>query len=353
MSVKILGRVMIIVNSAQVLAELDKHGSIYSDRPRLEMGGELVGYKDTLVLARYGPYFRMLRKHFARHLGTPTIVEQHNTLVEYETRRFLRRTLADTTNLNDNLRRLAGGIIMQLTYGYEVQEGEDPFVTLIQGANDNFSAAIVPGAFLVDVFPALKYLPEWLPGMGFLALAREWAKATENMIEMPYNYTKQQMKAQAEIDAVIGRERLPTLADRPYLPYVNAVVTEVLRWNSVAPTGVAHTALEDGIIGGYLIPKGSIIIANLWNMLHDPEAYPEPFEFLPERHIATTDKPAQKNPRTICFGYGRRICPGMYLADASIFSLVASSLAVFNIKKAVENGVEITPIHENTSGIIR
>ncbi|KAG6860208.1 hypothetical protein C0995_014265, partial [Termitomyces sp. Mi166 len=142
-------------------------------------------------------------------------------------------------------------------------------------------------------------------------------------------------KGAKEIDAVIGSDRLPTLADTPHLPYVNAVVTEVLQWNSVAPIGVPHTAMEDGIIGGYLIPKGSIILLNLWNMLHDPEVYPEPFEFQPERHIATQEKPAQQNPRDVCFGYGRRICPGMYLADTSLFSLVASSLAVFDIKKVV------------------
>lgn len=96
---------MIIVNSAQVMAEFEKKGSIYSDRPRLEMGGELVGYKDTLVLAPYGPRFRTFRKLFAQYLGTPTIVEQHNSIVEYETRRFLKRTLSNEANLNGNLRK--------------------------------------------------------------------------------------------------------------------------------------------------------------------------------------------------------------------------------------------------------
>ncbi|KAG6915648.1 hypothetical protein DXG01_010612 [Tephrocybe rancida] len=421
LSVKLLGRPMIIVNSAQVMAELDKQGSVYSDRPRLEMGGELLGYSDTLVLMPYGARFRTYRKHFSRHIGTPATMERHYPIVEYETRRFLKRTLVNAEDLSNNLRKVAGGVIMQLTYGYEVQEGEDPFVKLIEGANDNFNAATVPGAFVVDFFPSIQHLPEWLPGMGFLSLARKWAQATKDMIEIPYKYTKQQMaagsarpsflsenleneqsmseedifnvkltassmygggadttvsaeyafflamvlnpdvqkKAQAEIDAVIGTERLPTLADRPHLPYVNAVLSEVLRWNSVAPTGtyprrisVPHTAMEDGIISGYLIPKGSIILANLWNMLHDPEVYPEPFEFQPERHIATTEKPAQRDPRTVCFGYGRRICPGMHLAETSLFSVIASSLAVFDVKKAVENGVEITPVHENTSGII-
>lgn len=82
---------------------------------------------------------------------------------------------------------------MQLTYGIEVQEGEDPYVNLIEGANDNFSAATVPGAFMVDFFPSMLLLPEWLPGMGFKETARKWAKATANMIEIPFAFTKKQM----------------------------------------------------------------------------------------------------------------------------------------------------------------
>jgi cytochrome P450 len=303
---------------------------------------------------------------------------------------------------------------LRLTYGYEVQDGEDPFVNLIEKANNNFNAATVPGAFPVDFVPSLKKLPEWFPGTGFLKTAREWVKDTNKMVEVPYNYTKQQMvagtavpsfvstsleneaslsadeirdlkftassmygggadttvsaeyafflamvlypdvqkKAQTELDAVIGNSRLPNLNDRARLPYINAIVTEVLRWNSVAPTGVPHTAIEDGYIAGYFIPKGSLILANLWNMLHDEETYPDPFRFYPERHIASPGVEPQADPRKVCFGYGRRVCPGMYLAEASLFSCVAMSLAVFNVEKAVENGVPITPVHENTSGII-
>jgi len=112
--------------------------------------------------------------------------------------------------------------------------------------------------------------------------------------------------------------------------------------------------MEDSIIRGYSVPKGSIIIVNLWNILHNADIYPEPFEFKPERHISTDDdKPAQRDPRTMCFGFGRRICPGLYLADASLFLTIASSLLFFDIKKVVgKDGVEITPVHEQTSGII-
>jgi cytochrome P450 len=88
-------------------------------------------------------------------------------------------------------------------------------------------------------------------------------------------------------------------------------------------------------------------------MLHDPETYPDPFTFDPTRHLEEPGKPAQRDPRLACFGFARRICPGMHLAEASLFILVAMSLAVFDITKATDNGVPITPIHENTSGIIR
>ncbi|KAF8154968.1 OrdA protein [Crassisporium funariophilum] len=414
LSVKLLGRPMIIVNSAAIMDELDKKGAIYSDRPVLEMGGELVGYAQTLVLIPYGARFRTYRKHFSRYIGSGKPVQEIYPLVESETRRFLKRTLANHEDLMPHLRKFAGGVILGLTYGYKVQDGEDPFINLIEHANENFNAATVPGAFPVDFFPSLKRLPEWLPGAGFLKTAREWAKDTAAMVNVPYNFTKQeiaagtaipsflstslenegslsaddirdlrfaassmygggadttvsaeyafflamvlfpdvQKKGQAEIDSVIGNGRLPSLADQQHLPYINAIVTEILRWNSVAPTGVPHTALEDGYIGGYFIPKNSIILANLWHMLHDPETYPDPFVFDPERHIAAPGREVQRDPRNVCFGYGRRICPGMYLAEASLFSCIAMSLAVFDIEKAIVDGVPVTPVHENTSGII-
>lgn len=78
-------------------------------------------------------------------------------------------------------------------------------------------------------------------------------------------------------------------------------------------------------------------------MLRDPARYPNPEVFDPERYIPGPGKTVQADPRTFCFGFGRRICPGLQLADASVFISVAMSLAVFDFKKVVENGVEIEP----------
>lgn len=70
-------------------------------------------------------------------------------------------------------------------------------------------------------------------------------------------------KAQAELDSVIGPDRLPSFADRPDLPYCEAVLKEVLRWGPVVPTGVPHRSIKDDVYEGYRIPKGSLIFANI------------------------------------------------------------------------------------------
>ncbi|KAF8879140.1 cytochrome P450 [Infundibulicybe gibba] len=405
---------MIIVNSTEIMSELDKKGSIYSDRPTLTMGGELVGYRETLVLLRYGARLRTFRRYVSRLIGGPTSMERFEPTLEAETHRFAKRILKSPENLLPHLRKRVPLSPFTLWGLILVQEDEDPFVNLIEKANSNFSAATVPGAFLVDSFPSLRHLPEWLPGMGFKKLARAWAQDTSDMAEIPYSYARRQIaagissvsfisdimdgeaklsedatrdikfaaasmygggaettvsaryafflamvlnpgvqrEAQAELDAVVGHDRLPVFADRDHLPYINAIVSETLRWNSAVPTGIPHRAMEDGIIGGYFVPKDSIIIANLWGMMHDPETYPDPFRFDPSRHISSPGKPAQRDPRSICFGFGRRICPGMHLAEASLFISIATSLALFDISKKVENGIPIMPVHENTSGIV-
>lgn len=73
-----------------------------------------------------------------------------------------------------------------------------------------------------------------------------------------------QRKAQEEIDQVVGTGQLPTMADRPRLPFVNAILKESLRWHPVAPMGIPHMSSEDDTWEGYFIPKGSIVMPNIW-----------------------------------------------------------------------------------------
>ncbi|KAG6860518.1 hypothetical protein C0995_010298 [Termitomyces sp. Mi166 len=407
-SVTVLGQPIVIVNSAKVAHEmLDKKSNIYSDRPVLEMGGNLVGWKNTLVLLQSGERFGRFRRLLHGIIGSRASMKQFSYIEEGETKKFLQRLLVEPTHLHAHVRHMAVAIILRITHGYEVQEN-DSFVALADTVSDQFSLATVPGKYLVDTLPFLRYVPSWIPGAGFKRDAKEWGALLLEMVERPHNVVKREMaagtapvsytsslmnrenvdteeefaikwsaaslyaggadpsvaavhsfflamalypevakKAQAEIDSVIGNDRLPTFEDRPHLPYVEALTAEVLRWHAVAPIGVVHRCLKDDMHDGHFIPKGALVITNIWNMLNDPETYANPEVFNPDRFIATESKPAEIDPRTICFGFARR-----HLADASVFISCAMTLAVFDISKRVENGIVIEPVHGNTNGTI-
>ncbi|THH14926.1 hypothetical protein EW146_g5474 [Bondarzewia mesenterica] len=163
-----------------------------------------------------------------------------------------------------------------------------------------------------------------------------------------------QRKAQAEIDAVIGNDRLPNFEDENSLPYVNAVVKEVLRWRPVVtlvPADLAvlpHRLISDDVYKGYHIPAGSIVIGNAGAMLHDELTFPEADKFKPEHFLDTSSKFPE-----VAFGFGRRICPGRYMARGSIWIAIASILATLDISKAVDkDGKVIELIDEYSSGVI-
>ncbi|CAA7266302.1 unnamed protein product [Cyclocybe aegerita] len=411
-SVSVLGEHMIILNTAQAAFEmLDKKSAKFSDRPVLELAGEIVGWKNTVILLPYGEEFRAQRKAFHQAIGSKNSMSHYYPIVEKETHKFLKRVLAEPVLLDRHVRRMSAAILIRITYGYELQEGQDPLLTLAEDATAALALSTAPTVFMVNVIPALRYVPAWLPGGGYKNIGAKWAKIFDELVNRPYEWVKKQMKlgtanpsvtsrlldetaeltpererhikwsaaslygggadttmpsiitlflamalypdvmrkAQEEIDAVIGQDRLPSFSDRENLPYTNALVLEIARWHTVAPTAVHHSSMEDDIYNGYLIPKGAMIIPNIWYMLHDPKVYPDPFEFKPERFLGPNPEP---DPYDVCFGFGRRICPGRVLADASVFLSCAMSLAVFNITKLSENGETITPIHEQLTGSI-
>jgi len=152
-----------------------------------------------------------------------------------------------------------------------------------------------------------------------------------------------QVKARSEIDQKIGTNRLPNYKDRESLPYLNALVKELLRWNPATPLGVPHRSTEDQVVAGQTIPKGSVFVANIWGMGHDEQSYQEPQKFEPERFLGADDI-ASPPTTSISFGFGRRVCPGRELADASLWITCAIALATVNIGKPFDaDGKEIKP----------
>jgi cytochrome P450 len=408
-SLNVLGKQYILLSTIQATDDiLEKKSTISSDRPHFTMGGDLVGWGSFTALQQYGERLRQHRKFFHRQIGSRNSLATFYPVEEEETKRFLCNVLNEPDDLIAHIRRTAGAIILKISHGYSVEDDSDPFVEMADKAMFNFSEVMVPGAFLVDFIPVLRYLPEWFPGAGFQRDAKQWRQLLIDTATKPHEFVLEHLakgdaapsftsqllqggvtpeeedlikwasssmylggsdttvstihafflamtmyhkvfkKAQAEIDAHVGSERLPTFEDRDSLPYVNAICKELLRWNVVAPIAL-HVMSQDDSYEGYLIPKGSMIVGNIWQIMYDAETYPEPKVFRPERFLG--DK-VQPDPRNVCFGWGRRFCPGTHLADASIFIAVAMSLATLDISRHVEDGVEVVPKYEVVGGLV-
>jgi len=161
-----------------------------------------------------------------------------------------------------------------------------------------------------------------------------------------------QEKAQAQIDDVVGKDRLPTMDDRPLLPLIDAIFRETLRYSPVTPLSVPHAAVDDDVYDGFHIPKGALLITNLWSMGHDESRFPNPQAFIPERFLNEDGSLKPNDIENISFGFGRRICVGRHFADTSVWSVIAKVLAIFKILQPLdENGIEIPIEPKFSSGL--
>ncbi|KAL5534784.1 hypothetical protein ACEPAG_1248 [Sanghuangporus baumii] len=409
-SVTAFGKTLVILNDSNIASELlDKRSAIFSSRPKMVFGGEMVGLGNTLAVQAYSERFRANQKSILAEIGSKSSVARFNGLQEVEVGRFLVHVLEEPGAVLQHIRTMAGAIILKISYGYAIDHhDQDPLVDLAEELLNIFDRTLESGTWIVDILPFLRHIPAWVPGMTFKRTAARWRKIATEFTEVPYAFVRQQLaqgthspsytslrleksnlnpedestvkwtaasiyaggtdttvaalqcfflammvhpevqrKAQKEIDIVVGNDRLPNFSDRQSLPYINAIVKEVLRWHPIAPLGLPHASTEDDVFEGYFIPRGTLIIPNIWWFTHDPKTYHDPLMFIPERFIG--DEP-EMAPHKLIFGFGRRSCPGREFADASIYLAIAQTLAVFNIDKFVEDGKFMEP--EFTPGMI-
>ncbi|KAH7326950.1 cytochrome P450 [Rhizoctonia solani] len=156
-----------------------------------------------------------------------------------------------------------------------------------------------------------------------------------------------QNKAQKELDTVVEGVRLPSFQDRAQLEYIERIIQETLRWCPTTPIAFPHTCFQDDTYKGYFIPKGAIVIGNVWAMTRDEQVYKDPEIFNPDRFLDNS------TPASPLFGWGRRRCPGVHFAQSSLFITIASILMVFDIKPVQdEHGNDILPSQRMTNSII-
>ncbi|KAJ7650768.1 cytochrome P450 [Roridomyces roridus] len=398
------GQSIVVLCSFEAAEDLlDKRSAIYSDRARLTMFNDLV-LKDDFVFGfeKYGDKWRKQRRLFYQEFSPNAVHRYHHEELK-AARTLLQRLLDAPHDFEKHLQHVTGALLLSVTYGIDVQASNDPYLQTAQMAVRAMSDAAMPGRYLVDLIPSLKYIPNWFPGVGFKRQAAEGNRLVKEMRDAPFAHTKEaaiqgtarscfvtesmrddtieeldikqaanaayaggtdtttamliafvrtmlehpevQKHAQKEIDSVVAPGQLPTLADENALPYVTAVIKETMRWWPIAPIGVPHFVATDDIYRSYHIPGGSIVIANLWAMLHNESDYPDPHLFNPERFILDGQINSNiKDPLSIVFGFGRRVCPGRHMAWDTLWIMMASVLAAVDMTKALdEDGRPIEP----------
>ncbi|KAJ0818751.1 putative cytochrome P450 [Helianthus annuus] len=153
-------------------------------------------------------------------------------------------------------------------------------------------------------------------------------------------------RAQEELNLHVGRKRLVDESDIKNLVYLQAIVKETLRLYPPAPISLLHESTDDCIVGGYTVPKGTIFIANLWKLHHDPDVWSDPFQFRPERFL--TDKKGidvkGQHYELLPFGSGRRMCPGVSFALPSVHLTLASLIQGFELAKSSNGPVDTSEI---------
>ncbi|KAK7686214.1 hypothetical protein QCA50_010434 [Cerrena zonata] len=397
-SIKFGPQSSIVISSPKLLREyVDLKGAMTSDRPPVYVD-ELISNSMELPLMRYDEKWRIMRKA-AHDMVSREACNKHLPIQRAEATQLLSDLLDSPEHFYTHIYRYTASVVTSVVYGIHCPKYHDCFVDKFDRFTQRLEAAMRPGnSPPVDMFPWLKYTPEFLAPwkrkcmemrkqqreifFGMLDLVQDRMKEgqgndcfMEYVIEHQkhYNLDREflgylggsllqagidttaiflqsmlaciithphvQKRAQEEIDRVIGSERAPGFPDWDNLPYVRALVSEVNRFCPVAPLAVPHAATADLKLGEYLVPKDSIIFLNTWGIYRHPDYYENPDVFEPERYLKNEFGIKSGADTTGCrndfhFGAGRRRCPGINLANNSIALNTMNLLWAFNFNKA-------------------
>ncbi|KIJ48507.1 hypothetical protein M422DRAFT_247854 [Sphaerobolus stellatus SS14] len=408
-SFSILGTRFVFIFSQDIASELlDKRAAKYSDRHSQTMI-LAQGWTFNIGLLNYGSWWRRHRRGFHQYFNSG-IVKNYEPIQFKATRDLVQRLYQSPHEFENHVRYFTGAILLKIVYDYDLIRENDPYIKLIKSASEGNQNFLV-GLNLVDLIPILKYVPQWFPGASWKRNAARIRKPVTEVNTLPFKMVKKAMengtagpsttadsiirmqskrnllpddeeivmnvsgisyaagagtgttalmilifdmmlnpeaqkKAQEELDNVLG-DRLPTLEDRPNLPYIEAFCTESQRCQPVLPFGIAHATFDDDVYNDFFIPKGSVVIGVTQDILRDRKHYGQDAEdFVPERF----SERGIQHPLAQ-WGYGRRMCPGRHLASGSNFLAVATILKLFDVIPAKDDKGNDIPISREYVGL--
>ncbi|KAH9992003.1 cytochrome P450 [Russula compacta] len=396
----VLGRSIIVLNSQKAAADLlGRRARNYSDRPRFIVASEILTGGMEVSFIQYGMLWRRMRR--AAHEGLHrSAAKTFNNVQMMEAILLASGILESPEQWEKHMRRFTASMIMTVVYDTPaIHSIEDESVRRINDHVMRVALSALPGSHWVELLPWMKRIPskfakwkriaeEWFrrdsemfetlvesvrtkmekgidrpclsatliknqDRSGLSQLEMAWLASTmygagaETTTSSMYwwmlamvAFPETQRRAQAELDTVVGRGRIPSFSDLPSLPYLRAMVREVLRWRSVLPVGIPHCSIEDDWYEGMFIPKGTMCLVNVAVCNHDPAIYGDDATlFDPSRHLNADGTLAQGPPDTqdeghVVYGFGKRICVGRHLANNTMFIAFAVILWAMELAPA-------------------
>ncbi|TFY61568.1 hypothetical protein EVG20_g7005 [Dentipellis fragilis] len=416
------GQDTIVINDYDIAVELlEKRSSVYSSRPRLVLAGDYVGSGKRILTLPYGPEWR--RHRVAVHQETVhSKIESYTRIQVAEARLLMRKLLHDPSSFVRHLQQYPGNVLLKLTYGLNSDDPKtQKAVTDVNQIMVNVLPLATPGN-LVDAFPILDRLPNILapwrsevlrqqannqkvykdllhdvldrvdsgmitPEQSFAS--RIWndrerlemdeldvAHLAGSLFEAGTETTSSSLvifimamvshpqvfkTVQDEVTRVCGNQP-PSTDNFEALEYVRATCKEVLRWRTVVVMGFPHksSATKDDIFMGYVIPAGSVIIANQWGMALSEKTFGQKYDpqiFEPRRWLERpggvgeiaegVGEIAEEVP---AFGFGRRACPGRDIAGYALFVAICHICYYFDVEAMKGAPVVDTSIEGFTTG---
>lgn len=400
-------RPTIIISDPEIAVELmEKRSPKYSSRPRLVVMGEMYSSGSVLVQP-YGKDWSLRRKLLHRAL-TPAALKTYKSRQEAESTRLISSISENPDHWEKSFERFTASVVFSIAYGHRIDSLDAPVIKQQLHFMQFMASLNVPGAYLAESFPILKYVPQslapWkreiyntaaLSSAATIELVegvrRDLQSGKEKGVEVPPSLAQtllgiketegvslsdrdfsnipvslfgagsdttastlcsailalvthpEALKvAQTELDNVVGIKKMPTFEDEIRLPYLRALVKEVLRWRPVAVLGgTPHASTENDVYNGYHIPAGTTILGNSWAINLNEYYYTNPHLFNPARFLDESDprfvselKAKKAHPAKAghsSFGWGRRICPGAELATNSLFIAISKLIWAFDI----------------------
>ncbi|KAF9891620.1 hypothetical protein FE257_003631 [Aspergillus nanangensis] len=401
------GHYWVFLNSSRVVTDLmERRAAMYSSRPPFPMTQGIMSGGSRIVLMPYNDRWRLLRRVMHQILSAKN-QDVFMPFQDLESKQLCWEYLHNPDRWWSANGRYANSVIMSVVFGRRSLL-DDPDVVELFETLELFLENQQPGVNIVDAFPIIDKLPKalqwWRPrgerifektrkvykreldrleqrirdgtqrrcfGVDFLE-SKEVQKMDEiqklfvfgslmeagsdtsrvtigQIIAGAITYPDWVQRARAELDSVCGAngERLPQWEDRSRLPYITAVVKEGFRWRpNIAEIGAPTALTQDDEYEGYRFPKGTVFTWNAWAIALNPEEYPEPERFWPDRFLNDDLDNGLKGHWA--FGPGRRVCVGWKVGEMNVWIAIARLLYCFDFNEVPGQPIDTMTIPQIT-----